>query len=210
MHSVTSSTYLNYPAASFGKFNPISHGCLRADMHRQKNLRNLWIKKEEHKMKKFLMVVVIIGLTVFVTLSAFCEEKEDSAGDYGYGYHIMGSGYGMGMGSGYMMGEGNMQGRGWRHRPGAWKSLNPEQREKWQKMRAAHMMDTLDLRMKLAAKRVELRTLWAQPEIDNDRINKLSNEVSELQVQLLKMRNQHLLQCRQKFGGQGWDCPGGW
>ena len=91
-------------------------------------------------MKKLLMVIVIIGLTVFMAASA--------------------------------------------------KSIKPEQRKKWQKMRAAHMMDTMDLRMKLAAKRVELRTL--------------------LKVQLLKMRNQHLLQCRRKFGGQAWNCPGGW
>ncbi len=114
-----------------------------------------------------------------------------------------------------MMGE-DTQGRWGMHRrgpgykPRALRSMKPEQREKWQKMRAVHMMDTLDLRTKLAAKRVELRTLWAQPEMDKDRIKKLSNEVSELQVQFLKMRNQHLLQCRQKFGGQGWDCPGGW
>ena len=157
-------------------------------------------------MKKLLMVVVIIGLTVFMAASAFCEVKQDPAG----GYHMMGSGYGMGMESGCMIGKGNMQRRGWgSNKPRAWKSMKPEQRKKWQKMRAAHMMDTMDLRMKLAAKRVELRTLWTQSEMDKDRIKKLSNEVSELQVQLLKMRNQHLLQCRQKLGGQGWDCPGG-
>ena len=64
--------------------------------------------------------------------------------------------------------------------------------------------------MLLPAKRVELRTLWAQPDMDRDRIDKLSNEVTMLQAELLKKRNQHLLQCRQKFGGQGWDCPGWW
>ena len=159
-------------------------------------------------MKKLLMVVVIIGLTVFMAASAFCEEKEDPAGDYGYGYHMMRSGYGMG--SGCMIEEGSMQRRGWGNKPRACKSMKPEQRKKWRKMRAAHMMDTMDLRMKLAEKRVELRTLWTQSEMDKDRIKKLSNEVSELQVQLLKMRNRHLLQCRQKFGGQDWDCPGGW
>ncbi len=156
-------------------------------------------------MKKFLMVFVIIGLAVFMASHAFCGEKKDSANDYGYGYHMMGSGYGMG----YMMGEGSMQRRGCGNKPRAWKSMKPEQQEKWQKMRAAYMLDTLDLRMKLAAKRVELRTLWAQPDMDKDRINKLSNEVAELQAKLSKKRNQNLLQCRQKFGDQGWDCPGG-
>ena len=163
-------------------------------------------------MKKLLMVVVIIGLVVFMASHAFCGEKKEPAPDYGYGYHMMSPGYGMG-GGGHMMVE-DTQGRGMHKRrgykPSAWQSMKPEQQEKWQKMRAAHMMDTMDLRMKLAAKRVELRTLWAQPEMDEDRIKKLSNEVSELQAGLLKMRNQHLLQCRQKFGGQGWDCPGGW
>jgi len=162
-------------------------------------------------MKKLLMVVVIIGLAVFMASYAFCGEKKEPAPDCGYGYHMMGQGYGMGS---HMMGE-DTQGRGMYRRgraykPRALQSMKPEQREKWQKMRAAHMMDTMDLRMKLAAKRVELKTLWAQPEMDEDRIKKLSNEVSELQAGLLKMRNQHLLQCRQKFGGQGWDCPGGW
>jgi len=174
-------------------------------------------------MKKLLMVVVIIGLAVFMASHAFCGEKKEPAPDYGYGYHMMGSGYGMGgghmVGQGYgmgshMMGE-EVQGRGMYRRgraykPRALQSMKPEQREKWQKMRAAHMMDTMDLRMKLAAKRVELRTLWAQPEMDEDRINKLSDEVAMLQAELLKKRNQHLLQCRQKFGGQGWDCPGCW
>ncbi|MBW1745941.1 MAG: periplasmic heavy metal sensor [Deltaproteobacteria bacterium] len=154
------------------------------------------------------MVFVIIGLAVFMASHAFCGEKKEPAPDYGYGYHMMGQGYGMG--SHDMMGERGMYRRGRAYKPRALQSMKPEQREKWQKMRAAHMMDTMDLRMKLAAKRVELRTLWAQPEMDEDRIKKLSNEVSELQTGLLKMRNQHLLQCRQKFGGQGWDCPGGW
>jgi len=152
-------------------------------------------------MKKFLMVFVIIGLAVFMASHAFCGEKKDSAGDYGYGYHMMGSGY---------MGEGSLQRRGCDNTPRAWKSMKPEQQEKWQKIRAAYMLDTLDLRKNLAAKRVELRTLWAQPDMDKDRINKISNEVAELQAKLSKKRNQHLLQCRQKFGDQGWDCPGGW
>ncbi|MCJ7617902.1 MAG: periplasmic heavy metal sensor [Desulfobacterales bacterium] len=157
-------------------------------------------------MKKFIMVVFIIGLAVFMASYAFCEEKEEPAGDYGYGYHMMGPGYGMG---GHMKDE-DMHRSGYGNKPRAWKSMKPEQREKWQKMRAAYMMDTIDLRMKLAAKRVELRTLWAQPEIDKDRINKLSNEVAELQAQLSKKRNQQLMQCRQQFGDQDWDCPGGW
>ncbi|RKZ05814.1 hypothetical protein DRQ25_15310 [Candidatus Fermentibacteria bacterium] len=152
-------------------------------------------------MKKLLMVVVIIGLAVFMASHAFCEEKKEPACDYGYGYHMM-DGQGYGMGGGHMMGQG--------YKPRALRSMKPEQREKWQKMRAAHMMDTMDLRMKLAAQRVELRTLWAQPEMDKDRINKLSDEVAMLQAELLKKRNQHLLQCRQKFGDHGWDCPGGW
>lgn len=163
-------------------------------------------------MKKLLMVVVIIGLALFMASHAFCGEKKEPAPDYGYGYHMMSPGYGMG-GGGHMMGE-DTQGRGMYKRrgykPRAWQSMKPEQREKVQKMRAAHMMDTMDLRMKLAAKRVELTTLWAQPEMDKDRINKLSDEVAMLQAELLKKRNQHLLQCRQKFGDQGWDCPGGW
>jgi hypothetical protein len=43
---------MNLPAASFGEFNPITHACLRADTHRQKNLcnlRNLWIKGSKNE-----------------------------------------------------------------------------------------------------------------------------------------------------------------
>jgi hypothetical protein len=155
-------------------------------------------------MKKFLMAVVIIVSAFFIASHVFCEEKAESVGDDGYGYHMMGPCYGC------IKGEYCMQRHGWGRRPSAWNSMKPEQREKLQKMQAAHMMDTLDLRMKLAAKRVELKTLWAQPEMDKEMIDKLSNEVAMLQAELLKKRNQHLLQCRQKFGDQGWDCPGGW
>jgi len=173
-------------------------------------------------MKRLLMLLVVLGLAVSVATPAFCDEQEEYSQPYGYGYHMMGPGYGMG--SGYMMGYGSrgwgMHGRGWgMHGPGwdwdqgprGWSSMKPEQQEKWKKMRSAYLMDTLKLRKGLAAKQTEPQTLWAQPNVDRAKVQRLSNEVAELQVELLKKRDKYLLQCRQEFGDQGWQCPGsGW
>ena len=163
-------------------------------------------------MKRHLFVLMVLGLAMCLTSPAFCEEAKQSGGDDTYGFGMMG--HGRGMGRGYMMDDAHhgwgMHGRG-RHymRPRAWESMKPEQRKKFEKMRAAHLMDTLELRKKLAAKRIELKTLWAQPEVDRARINKLSDEVAELSSELSKKRDKHLLKCRQELGDLGWDCPGG-
>jgi len=56
------------PAASLVEFNPTTHACLRADTHRQKNLRNLWIKIDKLvKSQKtyFFVIPVKAGIQYF-------------------------------------------------------------------------------------------------------------------------------------------------
>ncbi len=114
------------------------------------------------------------------------------------------------MGHGYMMGDRlAVHGRGRTYlRPRAWRSMKPEQRKKCEKIQAEHLMDTLELRKKLATKRIEVKTLWAQPNVDRARIEKLSDEIAELYAELSKKRDKYLLKCRHEFGDQGWRCPG--
>jgi Spy/CpxP family protein refolding chaperone len=88
--------------------------------------------------------------------------------------------------------------------------MKPEEREQWQKMHSKFQMETLELRRQLASKRVELETLWAQPDVDKARIEKLSEEIGKLESELAKERSKYLMQCRHEFGDKGWACPGGW
>ena len=87
--------------------------------------------------------------------------------------------------------------------------MRPEQQEKCKDMRAAHLMETLELRKQLASRQIELETLWAQPNMDRAKVEKLSTEVAELQAQLRKKCDPQLLRCREAFGDQDWSCPGG-
>lgn len=166
-------------------------------------------------MRRLFLALIVLGLAATLAGAAFCDAQED----YGRG-HMMdpGSDWGSGnmMGSGDMMGSGymgcgHMMDYGWRgqgmHGRG-WESMKPEQREKWEKMRTDHLRDTLELRKQLVTKQMELETLWAQPDVDQKRVEKLSNEVADLRSQLWKKRDQHLMQCRREFGDQEWACPG--
>ena len=92
-----------------------------------------------------------------------------------------------------------------------WDSMKPEERQQWQKMHSDFQMETLDMRKQLASKQMELETLWAQPDVDKARVEKLSEELASLEGELAKRRSKYLLQCRHKFGNKGWACPSsGW
>jgi len=152
-------------------------------------------------MKKLFFALMVLGLAVCLAVPALCDEAKESGRDDDYGY---------GMGHGYMKGDRlAVHGRGRSYlRPRAWQSMKAEQREQCKKIQAEHLMDTLELRKKLATKRIEVQTLWAQPNVDQARIEKLSDEIAELSAELSKKRGKYLLKCRQKFGDQGWRCPG--
>ena len=169
-------------------------------------------------MKKLLLSAGLVIMVVAMTSFAFCGEEYPYEEDYnphrgsGWGAgHMMGPGHGSGMhGSGWGMYDRGMMGDWHRgYRPRRWESMTPEQREKWEKMRAEYQMETLEIRKQLVSKRLELQTLWAQPDVDSKTVETLSDEVAELEAQLAKKRDKYLLQCRQNFGEVGWSCPGG-
>ncbi len=107
---------------------------------------------------------------------------------------------GMGMGPGSM-------GPGYAYNT----QITPQQQAALQKARADFLKDTQDLRNQIAQKRVELSTLWAQPNPDQARVTALNNQLVDLRAQLLKKRNQYLA----NFAGSGFGpgfgpgfCPG--
>ncbi len=159
--------------------------------------------------KKLRMLIMVVGLALGVVAAGFCAGPEDNGSeeDYDCGrYRGHGMQYHHGGRGGHACGGGVRMGPS-RH---GWESMKPEQREQWQKMHRAFQMETLELRKQLASKRVELETLWAQPNADKPSVEKLSEEVSQLEGEFAKKRSKYLLQCRQGFGDKGWACPGGW
>lgn len=173
-------------------------------------------------MKKILLASGVLVLVLMVSFPAFCGDTQDTRYGRDYGGHMMGPGSGWGgghmMAPGYgsgmhgggpgMHGRGRMMERGWRESPRDWESMKPEQRQEWQKMRSDYRMETLELRKQLATKQMELETLWDQPDVNQERIEKLSAEVAELKAELEKKQDKYLLQCRKQFGDKGWACPG--
>jgi len=139
--------------------------------------------------------------TVFTTLSAavillFCSSViyAQNMGAGMMGSRTTGPGYGMGPG---MMG-------------GQYHTMTPEQQKEYEQMRAKFYKDTLQLRQKLSSTQMELHTLWQEENPDQGKLKNLSNEVADLESQLLKKRNEFLIQSRTKFGDQTWSCPGGY
>jgi hypothetical protein len=159
----------------------------------------------------------LLGSLSLVTFSAYGDESNRYESDCGYGWgrgHMMNSGYqnweprygrhmdrrGWGM-HGY--------GRGIMPNQRGWESMRPEERQKWKKMRSNYQLKTLELRKKVASKQIELETLWAQSDVDDKKIEKLTDEINALQAELAKKHDKYLLRCRSEFGDQGWVCPGG-
>ena len=144
-------------------------------------------------MKRFFMVLFVLGLAVFLTTPALCQGPgKDIQSDVDFRMDCSGAS----AARDYM-------------RTDAWKALTPEQREKWSKHWGDYLAATLPLRQQFAAKRLELQTAWAQPKVDDAKIEKLCGEMAELYTRRMKKRTQYLLECRREFGDLGWVCPGG-
>lgn len=71
---------------------------------------------------------------------------------------------------------------------------------KFRAARAKFLLETLKLRQNIAAKRVELRTLWAQPTRDQAKIKALSDQLVDLGAALAKKRNAYLAEYPGMFG----------
>jgi len=173
------------------------------------------------KVKRIGLVLLALTLVCLLAGPSWAAEKEEAGPPegYGYGYGMMGPGWGMGPGYGMMgPGWGMGQGYGWGGTPGGrgpgpgyqgWRQMDPKQQEEYEALWKNHRRETLELRKQLLTKQLELETLWDQPKVDRAKVQTLADEAAELQAQLEKKRNEFLLQCREKFGDQGWSCPGG-
>ena len=110
----------------------------------------------------------------------------------------------------HALGGSYAHGPGWDLDSSGWYSMNREDSEKLKEIRNTFQKETLDLRKQLLAKQMDLATLWAQQSLKSIEVEKLSKEIARLQGELVIKRSQHLIRCRQQFGGQNWTCPGIW
>ena len=142
-------------------------------------------------MKRFLIIVLAAGLSAAFCLPTMAQTRGSAAGkDMRMNQPYLHS-QSMGMGPSF---EG-------------WKDMSPADREAYEKVWAQFMMETLELRQKLVGNQMALDTLWAQPQIDKAKIQKLADETADLWVNLEKKRNKYLTDCRLQFGDRGWSCP---
>ena len=160
-------------------------------------------------MRKVVIAIAVLGLAVAWSATVICEEKEEAVQQKEYvpglqQRHTMG----YDMGSGYMMDYGYSR-RPDYSVPGPLHSLKPEDREKWEKLWAEYLLQTMETRKQIAVKRIELETLWAQENIDRAKVEKLSSELSELYTKRMKACDNYVIDARKQFGKLGWACPVG-
>ena len=160
-------------------------------------------------MRKFFVTIAVLGLVAAFSPSVFCEEKEQPVQFEGYG-HSWGGRPRMGYrwDPGQMMDYGYGRGPDYSE-PGPLRSLKPEDRKKWEQMWAHYLMETMEIRKQIAVKRIELETLWAQEDIDREKVEKLSGELSELYAKRMKACDNYVMNARRQFGKLGWACPVG-
>jgi len=103
-----------------------------------------------------------------------------------------GGGRGPGMGMGYGP---NDPGYG----PGAWGSklnLSAEQTQKMQALREGFFKETISLRNEMMLKKLELQTLWAQTNPDQEKILAKQREINALKAQFQEKATKHRLEAR--------------
>jgi len=105
-----------------------------------------------------------------------------------------GMGYGPGPGAGY--GPGSGMGYGPKGSWGPALNLTAEQNQKVQAMREGFFKESLPLRNEMQIKQLELRTLWAQTNPDQDKILAKQKEINALRAQLQEKGTRHRLEMR--------------
>jgi len=78
-------------------------------------------------------------------------------------------------------------------------NLTAEQNQKIQAMRESFFKETLSLRNEMQTKRLELRTLWAQTNPDQDKILAKQKEINAVREQLQEKGTRHRLEMRKVF-----------
>jgi Spy/CpxP family protein refolding chaperone len=132
------------------------------------------------------MKKMIVGLMVVALLAT-----AGMAMAQGWG---RGMGYGPGPGAGYGPGAGPGYGPQGSWGPGL--NLTAEQNQKIQAMRESFFKETLPLRNEMQTKQLELRTLWAQTNPDQDKILAKQKEINALRAQLQEKGTRHRLEMR--------------
>jgi len=80
--------------------------------------------------------------------------------------------------------------------PGKWSTLTPEQKTKLQELRQKFDEETAQLRGSILTKRLELRSLWANPKAESKAIMDKEKESRELQNQMRDKMVQLRLEAR--------------
>jgi Spy/CpxP family protein refolding chaperone len=156
-------------------------------------MKNKSKNTEVTDMKRFFAGIFVLGLAALFATPAFCQTP-GKGGWQEPDFRMDCSG--QSVARDYMKGE-------------AWEAMTPEQREKWSTMWGTYLTETLPLRQQFSEKRLELQTTWAQPKVDEAKVEKLCDEMSELYIKRMKKRSKYLLKCRKEFGDLGWTCPSG-
>lgn len=113
-------------------------------------------------MKKLAITTISLGMLALIAVPVMAGPK---------------AGPGYGNGQGYGRGQGYAQ------------NLSKEDFAKIQAARAAFLTDSQELRKQAAVKRIELQTLYAQPNPDQAKIKALRDEMIDLRAQIAKKRN---------------------
>lgn len=100
-------------------------------------------------------------------------------------------------------GRGPGQGPGWKGEhcresgnPGRFSNLTPEQKTKFQELRQKFVEETAQLREALVTKKVELQSLWTNPNADPNAIVDTERELRDLQNQMKDKGVQAKLEAR--------------
>jgi Spy/CpxP family protein refolding chaperone len=159
------------------------------------------VGKEKEIMKKVWLCFITLIMACLIGTGVVCGEGTETDPHHGYSWK-----------SGHVSGHGSLKGHGpgcdAGKKPHRWDTMTDEQKDLYNKIVASFNAETLEVRQQLAVKQLELETLWSQEEVDEARVEKLSNEVADLKARLWKMHDQYVLKCRKTFGAKGWDCPG--
>ena len=121
-------------------------------------------------MKKMIVILGLVGVMLVGAIYAFAQ----------------GPGYGPGAGK---MGQGD-----WGYQKGL--NLTPDQKAKFQDLRQKLNDETAQLRETLHAKRLELQSLWTNPNADSETIMEKQKEMREPQDQMRDKMVQMRLEAR--------------
>ena len=139
-------------------------------------------------MKK--MIIAVLAIALLTTAGVAMAQGWGRGMGYGPG-----AGYGPG-GNPPCYGPGCGQGYGPQGSWGASLNLTAEQTQKMQAMQESHFKETLPLRNEMQLKQLELRTLWAQTNPDQEKILAKQKELNALRAQMQEKGTKHRLEMR--------------